>query len=328
MQDRLGIDVPHAVLGPADFHLLGHMDPDALRRRPLDDFIPRTLLARRAELILSETGGTSGAPVRRVYLPDEFDAAFAAPWSRAATARGFPRGGHWLYIGPSGPHVIAQAARAMARRLGCLEPFTVDCDPRWARRQEPGSLGQRLYVDHVISQAVDLASRERIDTLFTTPPLLKALAARLPDAARDRVRGIHLGGLSVGAAFCRRARREWFPSAVVLPGYGNSLCGVAFERFAPEPDDEPRYFTDDPHLWLQVAPVRGAGVDLAASVSPGARGRVVVHRVDRSFLLLNWVERDHADVVDAAPEGSVAGFSRLGLKAVRPASRATTSGLY
>lgn len=300
VQERIGVHVPDLIRGPADFHRLGPMDPDALRRRPLEDFVPRRLRARRSEMILAETGGATGAPSRRVYLPEEFDAAFVAPWERAASARGFPRGGNWLWVGPSGPHVIAQAARAMARRLGCLEPFAVDCDPRWARRQEPGSLGHRLYVDHVLEQALDVLCVQRIETLFTTPPLLAALAARMTPDARTQVRGIHLGGLRVEAALCRQAREEWFPRAVVLPGYGNSLFGVAFEKSAPGADHAPVYAVDDPHLRLQIAPIDPTDperVDLARTCAPGERGRVVVHRWDRSFLLLNWVERDAATAV-------------------------------
>lgn len=319
VQARLGWDPAREIRRPEDFHRLGPMDAAVLRSRPLEDFIPRCVLKRRDEMVLAETGGTTGAPCRRVYLPEDFEAAFLAPWERAAAARGFPRGVNWLWLGPSGPHVIGQAARAMARRLGCLEPFAVDCDPRWIRRQEPGSLGHRLYLDHVLTQALDILRHQWISVLFTTPPLLAALAERMDAEARAAISGIHLGGLPVDGPACRRFREALFPHAVVIPGYGNSLFGVAFERFAPGPDHEPAYFVDDPQLVLQLALEDAAlpgGVDLARSVAPGERGRVVVHRLDRAFLLINLIERDRAIAVDPPVGAELHGSGGPGLKAV------------
>ncbi len=316
VQAALGIDVRREVRREEDLHLLGRMDAGTLRSRPLRDFVPRSLWHRRSEMLLAETGGTTGAPCRRTYLPEELDAAFAAPWERAASLRGFPRGAEWLWLGPSGPHVIHQAARAMARRLGSLEPFSVDCDPRWSRRQVAGSLGHRLYADHVVSQALDVVRTQSIEVLFTTPPLLRLLSEKLTDAERGRVRGIHLGGLPVEAAV-RRLARERFPNAVELPGYGNSLFGVAFEALPPGPDLEPTYFVDDPDLRIRLCPCDADDpdvVDLRRTVEDGERGRVVVHRFDRSFLLVNFVERDTACYGERMGDGPMAG--RRGLRSI------------
>jgi len=313
-QAALGFDVRTEVRIEEDLHRLGRMDAGVLRSRPLMDFVPRSLWRGRAEMILAETGGTTGAPCRRVWFPDEFDAAFAAPWERAADLRGFPRGANWLWLGPSGPHVIHRAARAMARRLGSLEPFSVDCDPRWSRRQIAGSLGHRLYADHVVSQALAVVRAEPIEVLFTTPPLLLLLAERMSVGERKRVRGIHVGGLPMDGPLCRRARGELFPHAVVLPGYGNSLFGVAFESLPPGADDEPVYFEDDSALRLRLAPWDPDDpeeVNLTREVAEGERGRVVVHRFDESFLLVNFVERDTATRATRVQEGPFAGRSGI-----------------
>ena len=92
-------------------------------------------------------------------------------------------------------------------------------------------------------------------------------------------------------------RQHLFPQAVVLPGYGNSLLGVLFEHTPPLPGESPAYLADDPALWLQLIAFqedKPTAADLAATLKPAQRGRVVVHRLDASFLLLNMVERDTA----------------------------------
>ncbi len=86
-----------------DIPQLGSMDVDAMRSKPISDFIPRALHGRMGEMILAETGGTTGNPCRRVYFPEEFHAAFVAPWLQAVEQFSFPTNQKWLFVGPSGP---------------------------------------------------------------------------------------------------------------------------------------------------------------------------------------------------------------------------------
>ena len=58
-----------------------------------------------------------------------------------------------------------------------MDPFSVDFDPRWAKKLADGSLARRRYLDHVTAQALDVLEREEVGVLFTTPPALAALAA-------------------------------------------------------------------------------------------------------------------------------------------------------
>lgn len=297
-EKRRGLDAKKEITNCGAFQLFGPMDRQALRTRPLLDFVPRCFHHELATMILAETGGTTGSPIRRVYRPDEFNAAFVDSWERAATHRGFPRSGQWLFVGPSGPHVIGQSARAMARRLGSLEPFAVDCDVRWIKRQAKGSLGFTLYLDHVLDQAINIIRTQAIEVLFITPPLLLALAGMMRAEERQRIQGIHLGGMALTVADSATIREHLFPHAVVLPGYGNSLLGVLFEHDPPAPGASSTYWLDDPALWLQLSPWQPqtpeAAPDLTTTLPPSQRGRVVAHRLDRSFLILNLVERDSA----------------------------------
>ncbi len=52
------------------------------------------------------------------------------PFLKVAAATGFPADAAWLWIGPSGPHIIGKAVRELARQTGGMDPFSVDFDPR------------------------------------------------------------------------------------------------------------------------------------------------------------------------------------------------------
>ena len=296
-------------LHPENLHLLGAMDVQALRTRPIRDFIPRALLHRLPEMILAETGGTTGTPCRRVYLPQEFEAAFVAPWRSSVKRFDFPLGGSWLFIGPSGPHIIAQAARAFARATDSLEPFAIDCDVRWVKQQKNGSMGHRLYMNHICRQAINIINQQEISVLFTTPPLLLEVGAQMSEEERNAIGGIHTGGMAQDIE-TTRTLQGMFPNAVILPGYGNSLFGVCFER-EQKAGSLSTFFPQDKTLHLRLIPLpksENAPPSLTETVSAGERGRLMFHRFDASFLLLNMLERDTAIY---APDGETLGLSEI-----------------
>ncbi len=190
---ELGIDRPHATLrGLGDLPRLGILWPHEMRKVPLMDLVPRSLHQSRSNLLVAQTGGTTGPGVWTAWLPEEFTDAFVRPFALAASAAGFPRGGTWLALCPSGPHIIGRAAIAIARATGGMDPFMIDLDPRWIRSLEPGSFVHGRYVAHVLAQAADVLEHQPIDVLFATPPLLLALAERLPESVHRRIRGVPL----------------------------------------------------------------------------------------------------------------------------------------
>src|SRR5579872_4280739 len=193
-QEALGWDVRDRVRTADDLWLLGPTPPDDLRRHPLRDFVPQALHGQWPRFVVGETAGTSGAPQATAYRDDEFQAAFITPFLRVAEATGFPRGEPWLWVGPSGPHIIGKVVRELARQTGSMDPFSVDFDPRWAKKLAEGSLARRRYLDHVTEQALEVMRREPVGVLFITPPALAALAACLSDGQREAIRGIHYGG--------------------------------------------------------------------------------------------------------------------------------------
>jgi len=318
---ELGFDPRREIGRVADLERLPPIPREALASLPVERFVPRRHHERRRDWIVSETGGTTGPPARTVFLADEFHAAFVAPFVAAAERMGFPRERSWLYLGPSGPHVIGKAARACARALGAMDPFAVDLDPRWVRRLPPGSLARRRYTAHVLEQAEAILASQDVGVLFATPPLVAALGERLPRALREAIVGVHLGGMAAEPGFWKQLGEAWFPSAVALGGYGNSLAGVC-PQLGPTGPDGPEYFPYGDRLVLDVVGEGGETGD--------ARGRVRFHRLDPGALLPGMLERDVAR--RAVCDASVGdGFGGDGVRDPRPAETAAPSdeeGLY
>ncbi len=329
-QEELGWDVCDRVRGFDDVWLLGQTPTDDLRRYPLRDFIPRTFHPLGQRFVIGETAGTSGLPRAAAYRDDEFQTAFIDPFLRVVAQTGFPCGEPWLWVGPSGPHIIGKVVRELARQTGSMDPFSVDFDPRWAKRLAEGSLARKRYLHHVIEQALDVLQREQIGVLFITPPALAELTGRLSDQQREQIRGIHYGGMSMTAETIN-AFRAAYPHAVHLAGYGNTLFGVAMEV-----EDRQRqaldYFPLDARLRLHV-------IDWHDEASPtwppkvlpcGQTGRVLFHRLDESTLLVNVVERDEAEALSPSPAARKLGAVE-GVRNPRPAQslrKQVQLGLY
>ena len=310
-QRELGLDAITVVRGVDDLPKLGPMDEDALRDRPLLDFVPLSQRENLVGAIVTETGGTTGPPKRTVFSREEFETAFVKPFVRVADYAGFPRGASWLWIGPSGPHVIGQAAAACAAAMESPQPFSIDFDPRWFRKLPPDSLARERYMEHLLEQALHVLAVEPISVIFTTPIMLERLAARMTVEQRERIRGVHYGGMRVEPKLLRAAQTEWFPNAVHLAGYGNSLFGVCME-FGGSADRPLRYYPYGSRHLLRL----------------DEAGRVVMSRLDPTVFIPNLPERDCGVLAPAPPDGP-AGFGS-GVQDPQPiiSSGELTAGIY
>jgi hypothetical protein len=180
-------------------------------------------------------------------------------------------------------------------------------------------MARRRYLEHVLEQAEAVLATQRIGVLFGTPPVLEPLGERLPLDIRQRIVGVHLGGLPSTSAFLENLATRWFPNARVMGGYGNSLAGVCPE-VEIRPGRPPEYFPYGTRLVL--------GVDAS---TPGACGPVRFHRLDQSAFLPNVIERDEAVAVAPPPEALALGFVLCGLRDPKPAPAAVkppSGGLY
>lgn len=306
-QAALDFDIRNEVREVAQLPRLGTMQPGDLVARPLFDLVPRSLHGLRADWIIAQTGGATGNPVWTAYSQTEFRAAFIEPFLVAAAHVGFPRGCDWLYAGPSGPHVIARAAACLAKEFGNGEPYMVDFDPRWARKLPDGSFGQQRYVQHVVDQVLSILAIQPVNVLFTTPPLLSALAPCMTEPQRLGIRGVHYGGTHLDPAALAEFQKRWFPNAVHLSGYGNTLFGCCLELDVSV-GRVPRYFPHGNRLLFAATGTTG---------HENSRCPIQFSRLDESVLLINMFERDSAEMVEP-PSNAPEGFHQSGLRNVGP----------
>ncbi len=306
--------------------LFGAMEENDLRSRPVRDFVPRSLQDDPRVMILGETGGATGIPKRTVYLEEEFHQAFVEPFVRSAARLGFPRGVDWLWVGPSGPHIIGKAAPRLAAAMDSADPFSVDFDPRWARILAPGSLARDRYLSHVVDQAMAVLNREEVGVIFTTPSVLETLAKRMTAAQREAIAAVHYGGQRLEQDALRRFQCELFPRAVHLSGYGNTLFGCCLELDVTA-GRTPTYYPFGERLVFYLGDLED-GAD-APAAGDGPR-RVHFSRFDRGFMILNMPERDVARPA-VLPAGAPEGFCGPGLSDPRPPetkAETTDAGLY
>ncbi len=329
-QESLGIDVRKEIQTIDDLPLLGAMDEEVLSNRPIEDFIPK-LFSSCTEYLLAETAGTLGKPKTAVHRLDEFHSAFVEPFVKAAKSCNFPTGGHWLFIGPTGPHIIGQAAHACARAMGAGDIFRVDFDPRWAKALLPGSFAAKRYLRHIERQAQDILDVQNITVIFSTPAVLENLSKKLTSEKRNNILGIHLGGMAVSREFMSKIA-DSFPKAVILSGYGNTLFGMMPQLlyYSQTGFD---YYPLGNRLVVQIIEESEDTfeVNLKKTVEHGQRGRIVMHRLDEFQLILNMVERDTAVRIPPTQHNEENGFVLDGIQDPKPVVSEVTKvsiGLY
>jgi len=325
----LGVNAANEINSIADLECLGMMNEKDMSSRPVEDFIPASLLEQRTELVISETGGTTGDPKYSVFRDDEFHAAFVQPFMSAAERINFPENKNWLFAGPTGPHIIGKAARACARAWGAPDPFCVDFDPRWAKTLIAGSFAHSRYLKHLEDQALRIINTQNIGIIFSTPPVLKGLGEKISRKKREAVLGIHFGGLPV-AAELRAELCSLFPNAVMLAGFGNTLLGMMPE-LCFDPAEGISYYPHGTRIILKVVKEVTEKGKYPEPAPPGQRGRVMVHRFDESQLIVNLLERDTAISVSPPDKSAEHGFILSGIRDPEPVKTKTkkiSSGFY
>ena len=318
-----GIDALRELRHFDDLKRLGPLHADELARCPIDHFVPRNVAEHLKEYRIAQTGGTTGSGAWTLYSDAVFDQQFVQPFVAAASAVGFPRGERWLFVGPTGPHIIGRAARAIARSIDSPEPFAIDFDPRWARKLADGSFARQRYLAHVVEQCLAVIRLMPIGVLFITPPLALALSDAMTEPERHAIRGVHYGGMRLTREALDQLQKVAYPNAVHLSGYGNTLVGCALELDTAA-GRTPTYFPFGNRVRYELVD------DALRPVERGNPGRVCVTRLDPSYFLCNLLERDqatHAEIPVDAPRG----FDQPGLVDPRPIdSRALpiAAGLY
>ena len=334
-----GIVISRDIKTVDDMIAFGPMDENALASRPVEDFIPQCFHGEKKHFILGDTAGTTGNPKVTAFRDDEFYQIFVDFFGYVAESLSFPKQINWLWVGPSGPHIIGKAARMLPPRMDSMDAFAVDFDPRWIKKLSPGSLGWERYFQHIEDQALRILNTQEISILFSTPPVIERLAQKMGADLRRRIKGVHYGGLALEPALYKRLQAELFPEAVHISGYGNTLFGVCLE-VEPQEKGNLHYFSPGARLIIRLVRPGDNGPETSAqakrlgqTVSYAERGQVVFSRLDESFLILNMFERDTAVRIPPSAKALKLGLHLDGFADPRPLTdinqgRKTSLGLY
>jgi hypothetical protein len=215
--------------------------------------------------------------------------------------------------------------------MGAPDPFTVDFDPRWAKKLPEGSFARARYLEHLQAQALQVVAAQRVGVVFSTPPVLEGLCGRMTPEKCEQIRGIHFGGMPVSNAL-RKRLAEMFPRAVMLSGYGNTLFGMSPE-LAFDAERGIDYYPHDARLVIRVIEQDGGDdkVRLGRPVGYGERGQVVAHRLDETQFIANMFERDTAVRIPPRRDAVADGFVLDGIRDPQPIRSETVKpamGLY
>ena len=291
----------------SDLSRFPHFCDAWLRDEPNERWVPRAFSGKPFKIF--ETGGTTGLPKQRLSWEDHL--TDYSEFSEHLDDTAFPKGGHWLMLGPTGPRRLRLAIEHLANiRGGCC--YFVDLDTRWVKKLiASGDYEQaNRYKDHAVDQGVALLKNRPIACLFTTPKLLEALGERLslPDAG---ISGVFCGGTSMTPQVIRFLIEEVLEGRTALvPTYGNTLMGLARSRpLLPEDNYSITYYAPQPRAVLHV-------VDPEATenlVAYGEYGRVELTTLTREFFMPRFLERDEAIRRDPCGE-----FAWDGVADVRP----------
>lgn len=318
---ELGIDARAAIRGYDDLALLGFFPMDALRKRNVLDFLPADVAKDRSRLYVHETGGTTGPPAR-IAVRDFYEPIHRFMNWYLDEVTGFPRGGNWLFIGPTGPHGVADSTREIARLRGGMCHF-IDLDPRFIKllyqQQDMRTVG--LYMKHVRQQAYAILDTQEIDVLGTTPVLLQALAPELKERGYH-FSGMMFGGTQLSADLYHLLRTEFFPGTVHTAVYGNTLFGGAVLAPPEAGDANIVYYPIEPIVKIDV--VNPDRPDERVSV--GQTGQVCITVLSEERFLPRILERDQAERWRVLPA-----LGWEGVANVRPLAKlqaSMTEGVY
>ncbi len=335
------------VQGFDDLKLFPLFEDDWLRGAPgldIKRWVPRAYWGKKPVYVF-ETGGTTGVPKSRVVIEDhKIDYEMM---SATLPDEHFPRGGHWLMLGPSGPRRLRLAIEHLAQFRGGI-CFCVDLDPRWVVKllKDRKIDEAERYKAHCIDQALTiLAAGHQIKCMFTTPKLLAALAQALAEGKLEEKRraigfpvpdgslrsiadcgitGIFSGGTEFTPQFTREACEEMLEGRVYMtPTYGNTLMGLACSKPVGAADGyKISYYAPQPRAVVQVVHLD----DYTKVVDYGKTGRALLTTLTKEFFMPRFPERDEGEREEPFEKYPWDGIS--GVRPFREFAATTTVGVY
>jgi phenylacetate-coenzyme A ligase PaaK-like adenylate-forming protein len=276
------------IKGFADLLRFPHFQDEWLRDLPNEVWVPKQYQGRPFNIF--ETGGTTGMPKQRIGWED-YKVDYTEFSEKLSDAH-FPRGQHWLMVGPTGPRRLRLAVEHLANVRGSSCYF-VDLDPRWVKKVISNKHFDqaKAYMEHVVDQAVTILKHRKISGMFTTPKLLEALGEKinLYDAG---IRGVFCGGTTMAPQYTRFIVEEVLENRIgFYPTYGNTLMGLAASvPLRPEDKYSITYYAPQPRAVLRVV-----DPDHTEKLKNyGEWGRVELTTLTREFFMPRFMERDEA----------------------------------
>jgi phenylacetate-coenzyme A ligase PaaK-like adenylate-forming protein len=274
---------------------------DELRDVAVRDLVPAGYGPNPPTPVVYESGGTTGAPKRAIFLPD-WEEQSTTWYAADLLEQPGLRDSGLLMVGPSGPHMFGQMQRRAAWLLNSVL-FAIDLDPRWVKKLVARGAADEAaaYVDHIVEQAANILRSQHVTVLSTTPPLLQALARDddLVDVINRTVLRIQVGGAHLDED-TRGILREIFPKAKVRNIYGSTMIlGGAQHREGLSEDEPVIHDAPSPYITFSVV-----DPDTGRPVGYGQRGQVVMNHISKTMFVPNNPERDTAIRVPG-PHGQI-----------------------
>ena len=297
-----------------------HFNDEVLRNLDHEMFIPKHYHGKPFKIF--ETGGTTGMPKQRLSWEDHL--IDYTEFSDTLDDDYFPKGGHWLMLGPTGPRRLRLSIEHLANiRGGCC--YFVDLDPRWVKKLIANQQRNQVkaYKQHVVDQAVTLLKRRTIKCLFTTPLLLEALAERV-SIPNMGITGVFCGGTTMTPQTVRFLVEEVLENRTrFVPTYGNTLMGLACSiPLSVSKNFSVTYWAPQPRAVLRVVDPDVPGT----LVDHNQWGRVELTTLTREFFMPRFLERD-----EAIRRGPCKRYPWDGVGDIRPFASATkkvVEGVY
>jgi hypothetical protein len=297
---KLGFDPLRDVRGYEDLALFPNV-VDELRYVAVEDLIPRGYGPNPPKPKVFETGGTTGAPKRIIFMPDWVEAAVDRMLAGPSFAGREPA--NILAAVPTGPHKIGNQYDWIVERQNTIK-FSIDIDPRWVKKLI--SLGKndevKAYVEHVLDQIEHVLETQSVGLMAITPPLLQACAGRprLKELINAKIGVVFWGGAHMTVDERFKLAYEDFPNVKLISRYNSALIlQGARERGGVGADDDLIY---DPYS--PVVTFRVVDPETMRPVPYGQWGQVVMNHISKGVFLPNNLERDTAIRVEG-PEGQI-----------------------
>ena len=302
-----------------------------LRGGPINRWVPKGLAGK--PVYVFETGGTTGIPKSRMVIEDHW--TDYENFSATLPEKYFPKGAHWLMLGPSGPRRLRLAVEHLCQYRGGI-CFCVDLDPRWVIKLIKKGWMEHLeaYKEHCIEQALTvLEAGHDVKCMFATPKLLDAMCQALEKKGKTfkdtGITGIFSGGTEFTPQFTRFCIEEYFggepdvSGIYMTPTYGNTLMGLACSKpVGPDDGYKITYYAPQPRAVIEVVDFD----DYNSVVPYGASGRVKLTTLTKEFFVPGFMERDEGEREKPYAKYPWDGIS--GVKPWRGIASQTTVGVY